>query len=190
MPATAGPPLGWTPELRVATLSLTRPLPWAQALPGLHYTPEQWGDVLALKSPGGTHLLVRKPGSPELALWLPARFAPRIGEPFGLHLLPDAHVATRLRAAAMLRRALGCGPPLRRSTYRDAYRQAVMLCIHDLAASGLPLRDIAARLLPVWPDDWRSSSERSDLRRLAAAATAMVAGGYRALLAPPRPDQR
>lgn len=60
-----------------------------------------------------------------------------------------------------------------------------MLYIHDRAADGASLRDIAAELLAPMPDDWRSSSERSDLRRLADAAAAMVAGGYRALLAPP-----
>ena len=59
-----------------------------------------------------------------------------------------------------------------------------MLYIHDRVSAGLSLRDIAAELLAPMPDDWRSSSERSDLRRLADAAAAMVAGGYRALLAP------
>jgi hypothetical protein len=166
---------------------LVRPLPWARSLPGLRFTPERWGAVLALKAPGGTHLLVRRHGAPELTLWLPARHAPRTGEPFGLYFHPDVHSADRLRAAAMLRRALGFGPPLRRLPWRDAHRQAAMLCIHDLAASGLALRDIAARLLPLWPDDWRSSSERSDFRRLAGSAAAMVAGGYRGLLAPRRP---
>lgn len=165
-------------------------MPWARALPGLRFTPDRWGAALALKAPGGTHLLVRRHGSPEIALWLPERLAPRTGEPFGLYLPPDAHTADRLRAAATLRRVLGIGPPLQYVAYRDAHRQAAMLCIHDLAADGLPLRDIAARLLPAWPDDWRSSSERSDLRRLADAAPAMVAGGYRALLAPRRPGAR
>lgn len=184
------PPLGWTPELRITTLSLVRSLPWSLSLPGLRFTPERWGKALALKAPGGTHLLVRRHGSPELALWLPERLAPRPGEPFGLYLHPDVHAADRLRAAAMLRRALGIGPPLRPIPYRDAHRQAAMLHIHDLAADGMPLRDIAGLVLPKWPDDWRSSSERSDLRRLAEAAAAMVAGGYRALLAPRRPDTR
>jgi len=174
------------PDLRIATISLVRPLPWARALPGLRFTPDRWGAALALKAPAGTHILVRRHGSPELALWLPERLAPRTGEPFGLYLHPDAHTADRLRVAAMLRRGLGVGPPLKHVPYRDAHRQTAMLCIHDLAADGLPLRDIAAQLLPAWPDDWRSSSERSDLRRLSDAATAMVAGGYRALLAPRR----
>jgi len=148
--------------------------------------PDRWGAAIALKAPGGTHLLVRRYGGSELALWLPERLSPRQGEPFGLYLHPDAHAADRLRAAAMLRRGLGIGPPLRHVAYLDAHRQAAMLCIHDLATAGLPLRDVAAQLLPAWPDDWRSSSERSDLRRLSNAATAMVAGGYRALLAPRR----
>lgn len=70
------------PALRVATISLVRPLPWARAFPGLHFTPEHWGTVLGLNAPGGTHLLVRRHGSPEMALWLPERLAPRPGEPF------------------------------------------------------------------------------------------------------------
>jgi hypothetical protein len=143
--------------------------------------------VLGLKAPGGRHLLVRRHGSPELVLWLPERLAPRPGEPFGVYLHPDAHAADRLRAAAKVRRALGIGPPLRHVPYRDAHRQTAMLCIHDLAATGLPLRDIAGELLTEWPDDWRSSSERSDLRRLADTGTAMVKGGYRTLLMPRRP---
>lgn len=174
--------------MRIATLSLVRPLPWARAIPGLRFTPKRWGTVIALKAPGGTHLLIRRHASPELPLLLPERLAPRPGEPFGLYLHPDAHAADRLRAAAMLRRAVGSGPPLRRSPDRDAHRQAAMLCVHDQATEGLSLRDIAARLLPEWPDDWRSSSERSDFRRLADGAAAMVAGGYRGLLAPPRPN--
>lgn len=59
-----------------------------------------------------------------------------------------------------------------------------MLCIHDIAASGASLRDIAGALLDPLPDDWRSSSERSDLRRLADAAAEMTEGGYRKLLEP------
>lgn len=65
-----------------------------------------------------------------------------------------------------------------------------MLCVHDLTGQGLSPREIAARLLPKWPQDWRASSERSDFRRLPAAAAAMVASGYRTLLAPRRPGDR
>lgn len=57
-----------------------------------------------------------------------------------------------------------------------------MLYIHDLAQDGAPLRDIAGLLFDQPPEDWRSSSERSDLRRLADAAAQMIAGGYRLLL--------
>ncbi|QKR98271.1 DUF2285 domain-containing protein [Sphingomonas sp. CL5.1] len=143
-----------------------------------------------MKAPGGTHLLIRRHDSPEIALWLPERLAPRPGEPFGLYLHPDVHVADRLRAAAALRRALAIGSPLRHVACHDAHRQAAMLCVHDLTAEGQPLRDIAERLLATWPDDWRSSSERSDLRRLVEAGAAMVAGAYRTLLMPRRPAVR
>lgn len=57
-----------------------------------------------------------------------------------------------------------------------------MLCIHDLQSDGASLRDIAGLLLDPIPHDWRLSSERSDLRRLADAATEMVTEGYRRLL--------
>jgi hypothetical protein len=57
-----------------------------------------------------------------------------------------------------------------------------MLYIHDRRADGASLRDIAAELLDPMPDDWRSSSERADLRRLADTASALVAGEYRSLL--------
>jgi len=57
-----------------------------------------------------------------------------------------------------------------------------MICIHDLQSDGASLRDIAALLLDPIPHDWRLSSERSDLRRLADAAAEMVTEGYRRLL--------
>lgn len=190
-PAIVRPPLGWSPELRTDTLSLVRPLSWARTIAGLTFTPERWGvRAIMMKALGGTHMLVRRHGSPELALWLPAGLAPRVGESFGLYLHPDLHVGDRLRAAAHLRCALGIGPPLCIRRHSQAWRQIAMLCIHDLAAEGASLRDIAGRLLPAWPCDWRSSPERSDLRRLAEAAATMVTGGWRILLTPPRRARR
>lgn len=62
-----------------------------------------------------------------------------------------------------------------------------MLCIYDMAQTGTSLRDIAAALVAPMPDDWRSSSVRSDLRRLADAGAVMVDRGYRSLLHPSRP---
>ncbi len=57
-----------------------------------------------------------------------------------------------------------------------------MLCMHDRLAQGAALRKVGEVLLTPFPDDWRSSSERSGLRRLAESGDRMVAGGYRALL--------
>lgn len=126
--------------------------------------------------------MVRRHGSPELALWLPADLAPSIGEPFGLYLHADRHHAHRVRAASLLARAIGSGRPLRQRRHPQANRQAAMLCIHDLTQKSATLRDIGVMLLDPAPDDWRTSSERSDLRRLADAGAQMVAGGYRSLL--------
>ena len=177
--------MGWTPQLRGDTISLVRPLPWARPLDSLRFEPSLWGPgVYRLETADGAHLLVRRHGAAELALWLPAGLAPRLHGAFGVHLHADRHLAHRAQAAARLRRAIGIGQPLWPRPHRHAHRLAAMLYIHDRAADGVSLRDIAAELLAPMPDDWRSSSERSDLRRLADAAAVMVAGGYRALLAP------
>ena len=140
--------------------------------------------MFRLDAPGGAHLLVRRHGSPELALWLSADLAPAADTPFGLYLHPDRSFSDRVRAASTLARGVGHGPPLRRVRHRQAHRQAAMLCVHDLSRSGVGLREIADVLLDPVPDDWRMSSERSDLRRLAERASQMVAGAYRALLGP------
>ena len=130
----------------------------------------------------GTHLLVRRHGSPDLALWLPARTGPTRGATFGLYLHPDTNHQDRVRAASQFRRGIGMGVRIQAAPFPQAHRQAAMLCLYDLAQDGASLRDIAALLIDPMPDDWRSSSERSDLRRLAEAASDMVAGGYRHLL--------
>lgn len=154
-------------------------------MPGLTFTPKQWGPgVFLLEALGGTHLLVRHHGLPELSLWLPAGLAPAVGEPFGLYLHADRHHRDRMRAASLLLRGIGRGPPLRRTRHPPAHRLAAMLCIHDLMDAGANLRDVADVLLDPVPDDWRMSSERSDLRRLAEAGSRMVAGDYRSLLCP------
>ena len=163
-------------------MSLVRPLPWARAVAGLRFTPDRWGPgVFRMEAPSGAHLLVRRHGAPELALWLPADLSPSIGEPFGLYLHADRHHADRVRAASLLARAIESMRPLRQRRRPKADRQAAMLCIHDLRREGAMLRDIAVMLLDPAPDDWRTSSERSDLRRLAETAARMVAGDYRLL---------
>lgn len=168
-------------------LTVVRPVPWARRLGELLFRPDQWGDrLIRIAAPGGTALLMRRHGAPELALWLPAGLAPDPGRAFGLYLHPDHHHADRLRAASQFRRAIGLGPPLRSRPFAHAHRHAAMLYIHDRLLDGASLRDTAAELLDPMPDHWRSSSERADLRRLAETASALVAGGYRWLLASSR----
>lgn len=169
----------------IAALTLVRPVPWAQTVGGLPFQPDKWGDrLIRIAAPGGTQFLVRRRFAPELPLWVPTELTPAAGKPFGLHLHVDRRHSDRVRATMNFRRAVGRGAPLRPQPFRHAHRHAVMLCIHDLATSGASLRDIAGQLLDPMPDDWRSSSERSDLRRLAEVAADMVTGGYRHLLRP------
>jgi hypothetical protein len=164
-------------------LTVVRPVPWAQRLGDLRFRPDQWGDrLIRIAAPGGTALLLRRHGAPEQALWLPAGLEPEPGRAFGLYLHPDCHHADRLCAASHFRRAIGLGPPLRLRPFAHAHRHAVMLYIYDQRTSGASLRDIAADLLDPMPDDWRSSSQRADLRRLAETASALVAGEYKSLL--------
>lgn len=158
-------------------------MPWARAIGDLRFLIERWGDrVIRIGSPGGTHLLIRRRGSPELQLWLPSGLAPATGDSFGIYLHPDTRHAARIQAAATFRRSIGHGVPVRTAPFAQAQRHAAMLYVHDLAQDGASLRDIGGLLLDQLPEDWRSSSERSDLRRLADAAAQMIAGGYRLLL--------
>lgn len=160
-----------------------RPVPWARAIGDLRFFFERWGErVIRIGSPGGTHLLIRRRGSPELQLWLPSGLAPATGGSFGIYLHPDTRHATRVQAAATFRRSIGHGVPVRAAPFAQAHRHAAMLYVHDLAQDGASLRDIGGLVLDQPPEDWRSSSERSDLRRLADAAAQMIAGGYRLLL--------
>lgn len=176
-------PIAWLPVWDMAVLTIVRPVPWARSMGDFPFRPERWGDrLIRIAAPGGMHLLIRRHAAPELALWMPSGLEPEPGAPFGLYLHADRHHADRVRAASLLRRAIGLGPPLRRAPFAQATRHAAMLYIHDRQAAGASLRDIAASLLLPMPDDWRSSSERSDLRRLAETASALVAGGYRSLL--------
>jgi len=174
--------LGWSPELRTHALTLVRPVAWVRSLGALRFTPARWGRAYRLEAEGGAHLLIRRHGAPELALWLPADLEPVEGEAFGLYVHPDQHHAARVQAVARFRRTIGIGPSPHVVPMRDAHRQAAMLAVHDLAAASPSLRDIAGALLPVMPDDWRTSSERSDLRRLRDAALQMASHGYRSLL--------
>lgn len=162
-------------------------MPWARAIADLPFRPERWGDrLIRIAAPGGAHLLIRRHGASDLALWLPTGLAPKAGGPFGVHLNADRDHLDRVRAASFLRQAVGLGPAMRVRPFSDAARHAAMLYVHDSQAAGASLRDIAGKLLDPMPDDWRSSSERSDLRRLAETASALAAGGYRALLGPTR----
>lgn len=184
------PVIAWDAASDVSVLTLVRSVSGARGVGDIAFRPEQWGDrLIRIAAPDGAHLLIRRHGAPELALWVPAALAPRPGGPFGLYLHADRAYGERARAAADFRRAIGLGPPLRVRPFAHAHRHAAMLYIHDRQAAGASLRDIAGTLLDPMPGDWRSSSERSDLRRLAETASALVAGGYRALLgsSPARP---
>jgi hypothetical protein len=181
--ALAGPVIAWAPAIDAGVLTILRPMPWGRGIADIPFRPEHWGDrLLRIAVPDGTHLIIRRHAAPELALWVPAGLVPKPGGPFGLYVHADRHHGDRARVASLFRRAIGQGPPFRVPPFAHAHRHAAMLYVHDRQEEGASLRDIACELLDSMPDKWRESSERADMRRLAETASALVAGGYRALL--------
>lgn len=181
--AGAAPPIGWSPAVDAAQITIVRPVPWARAVDGIVFQPERWGErVYRIRAAGGDQWLIRRTGAPELALWVPQGLAPRQGRAFGLYLHAGHGIADRTHAAERFRRAIGLGRSLRVRPFADARRHAIMLYLFDARLAGTALRASAEVLLGTAPNDWRTSSVRSDLRRLAEAADRLAAGGYLKLL--------
>jgi hypothetical protein len=182
-PAWLAPPIGWAPAADRRLITIVRPVPWARGIDDIAFRPERWGErVFRIRALGGDQWLVRRNGAPELALWVPHGLAPPRGGAFGLYIHARHDLAERAQAARRFRRAIGLGPPLRVPPFADARRHAIMLYMFDARRAGASLRDMAAVLLDPAPPDWRTSSVRSDLRRLAAAAERYAAHDYRKLL--------
>jgi len=181
--ALLAPPIGWMPAIDTTQLTIVRPVPWARRVDDISFRPERWGErVFRIKALGGDQWLVRRAHAPELALWVPHGLAPRGAGAFGLYLHAQHDLADRARAAQRFRRAIGLGAPLPAAPFADARRHAIMLYLFDARRAGASLRDMAAVLLDPLPTDWRTSSVRSDLRRLAETAEVLAARNYRKLL--------
>lgn len=181
--ALRAPPIGWMPAIDVAQLTIVRPVPWARRVDDIPFRPEHWGErALRISALGGDQWLIRRAHAPELALWVPHGLAPRRGRAFGLFLAAQHDLARRAQAAQRFRRAIGFGAPLAAAPFADVRRHAIMLYLFDARRAGASLRDMAAELLGAAPPDWRTSSVRSDLRRLAETAELLAARNYRKLL--------
>ncbi|MGN6690893.1 MAG: DUF2285 domain-containing protein [Sphingopyxis sp.] len=181
--ALPAPPIGWAPEVDAAQITIVRPVPWARAVGGIGFHPERWGErVFRIRAAGGDQWLIRRTGAPELALWVPRGLAPQRGGAFGLYLHAGHGLADRSHATDRFRRAIGLGRPIALRPFADARRHAIMLYLFDARLAGTALRASAEVLLGDAPVDWRTSSVRSDLRRLADTADRLAAGGYLKLL--------
>jgi len=166
-----------------AQLTVVRPVPWARRIADAGFRPEDWGErAFRISALGGDQWLLRRAHAPELALWVPHGLAPRRGGAFGLYLHAHRDLAARAGAAQRFRRMIGLGVPLPAVRFADAQRHAIMFYLYDARRAGASLRDIAAVLLDAVPADWRTSSVRSDLRRLAETAERLAGGAYRKLL--------
>lgn len=114
--------------------------------------------------------------------------------PLAAIIIFDAMTEMRLQAVSDLQRAGRAGRTGGRTAVRptryQAHRLGLLLDIFDLRAAGLGAtsHEVARRLL--YPRHsiargaaWKSSPERRRTQRLIREAEALVAGGYRALLA-------
>lgn len=154
--------------------------------------PEHVGGEIIADHTGddGRHLVMRS-GAALHRLWLRGA---RAEGPVAAIIIFDAMTEMRLKAVSDLQRAGSAdgtdGSTAARPTRYQAYRLGLLLDILDLraAALGATSHEVARRLL--YPRQsiargaaWKSSSERRRTQRLIREAEALVAGGYRALLA-------
>jgi hypothetical protein len=184
----------WRPELLVDLVCLgPPPPPWRDAA-RVRFDPWAWpGRKSMLLAGDGVHLLVAGSPAGDLRLWLPGRpELPTLGDPLGFHVPSDLYAAERA-AAALRFWHFAADPPVTRAAprapppWRDATRLALMLFVLDLRAIGFSHRDIARILHDAAPGpDWADSAGRQAVRRLLADADALVGGGYRNLLMPPK----
>ena len=115
------------------------------------------------------------------------------GRRLAITIPDDDHYELRSAAASRLRRRLrglpAGRPPLGcRPTPFQRRRLILLLNLAEAALAGAGPRDMAIhltypRMPPLSAAAWKDSPERQRTRRLAKEATALVQGGYRALLA-------
>jgi hypothetical protein len=179
----------WSPEALPAVLRLV-PVTRGTSEWCIGYEPERWPAPLTLlDDAAGLHVIVGEAGA-EHRLWLPDGRPPK-GAALQAEIVCDAYVPER--AAALLRfwRWVALRQKLRllpKVTERQR-RFARMLVAVDATRAGANYREVAELLLGVKrvASEWhRLTPLRDPIRTLVGNGRALVKGGYRLLLKPPR----
>ena len=160
------------------------------ATPHLRFDPWNWpGHKSALTCEDGLHFVLKLAGGIEHRLLLPGTEPPPDGMPLRILFDPDPHWS--LRVAATERFLVFAAPkigirrkPPPRSSAEERERHAHMLWALDLAQAGASEHEIGRAVLGTASSGaaWSNDPDRSELRRLLAAARGFVRGGYRTLL--------
>jgi hypothetical protein len=159
----------------------------------LRFDPSRWvGQLAALATDEGLHLILRLPGDAEHRLLLPGPDPPPDGSPLAIVIEPNRF--WRLRVAAAERfLALAAHPrlpirprPLARLSPEEVARRMHMLWSLDLEQAGVSEHEIGATLLGTMVSSavWSNHADRSELRRLLDPARSFTARRYPELLQP------
>lgn len=160
----------------------------------LRFEPWRWpGRKHALLAENGLHLIITPPGTGgKHRLLLPGPDPPTEGAPLAVALGPSPFWSARVAAAERFFAFAGVSLPGVRPTARPApsperlERLLHMLWALDLEHVGLSEHELGKALFgtAVSGAAWSNHDDRSELRRLLAAAHALLGGAYFRLLGP------
>lgn len=158
----------------------------------LRFDPWRWpGRKHALLAEDGLHLIIMPPGTGgKHRLLLPGPDPPAEGAPLAVALGPSPFWPARIAAAERFFSFAGVSLPGVRSTTQPApsperlERLMHMLWVLDLERTGLSEHEMGEALFgsTVSGAAWSNHDDRSELRRLLAAAHSLLDGGYFRLL--------
>jgi len=141
------------------------------------------------QGPDGWHAVLYL-GGVEHRIWF--KQAPSLAAVYTVELPLDRDFEFRASAGIRLWRGLNGrpqgAPPHAISAHRRR-RIALALRASDARSDGATYREIAEVILPgqrIPERDWRTHEVRDQIKRLVKTGFALVQGGYRALLRPPR----
>ena len=169
-------------------------MPEGEGAAALRFEPWRWpGRKHALLTEDGLHLIVTPPepgGSHRLLL--PGPDPPATGVPLAVSLAPSPFWSVRVAAAERFFAYAGVSLPGVQAALRPApslerrERLVHMLWALDLERAGLTEHEMGKALFgtTVSSAAWSNHDDRSELRRLLAAAHALLDGGYVRLLGP------
>ena len=157
----------------------------------LRFDPLHWaGQLAALATDEGLHLILRLPDATEYRLLLPGPDPPRDGSPLAIVIEPNAFWRFRVAAAErFLALAARSRLPMRPRlsalvSPEEVVRRTYMLWAIDLEQVGASEHDIGAMVFGTRVSSaiWSNHADRSELRRLLRAGRGFVSGRYRELL--------